>query len=83
MCGVIEGYVKNSTVFSTKRRGKMPIRKRHKTQYLGVYYVESFSKAHNKPEKVYYIRYRIAGKQYEKADQIKIKSFNKLKTEMT
>lgn len=40
----------------------MPIIKRVKTNYPGVYYIEGISKATGKPEKIYYIRYRLNGK---------------------
>ena len=43
----------------------MPILKRMKTNYPGVFYIEGTSPATGKPEKIYYIRYRKAGKMIE------------------
>ena len=43
----------------------MPIKKRYKTKYPGVYYVKGTSIATGKPEKIYYIRYRKNGKPIE------------------
>jgi integrase len=51
----------------------MPANKRIKTQYPGVYYVESKAVGSNKPEKIYYVMYRRnsklveekAGRQYQ------------------
>ena len=43
----------------------MPTRKRIKTQYPGVYYVESTAINSNKPDKIYYIIYRRDGKLIE------------------
>lgn len=43
----------------------MPALKRVKTNYPGVVYVEGVSPVTGKPERVYYIRYRRAGKQIE------------------
>jgi len=40
----------------------MPAQKRFKTRYAGVHYVESTAIGSNKPEKIYYIRYRKNGK---------------------
>jgi len=39
--------------------------KRHKTAYLGVYYIEGTHVATGKPEKIFYIRYRRDGKMVE------------------
>lgn len=45
----------------------MPRRKRVKTKYLGVYYVTGRSKVkYGKPERIYYIRYRRDGREFEK-----------------
>lgn len=43
----------------------MPAKKRIKTQYPGVYYVESTAIGANKPERIYYIMYRKNGKLIE------------------
>ena len=43
----------------------MPIFKRVKTKYPGVYYIKGISSVTGKPEKIYYIRYRRAGKMIE------------------
>ncbi len=43
----------------------MPAKKRIKTQYPGVYYVESMAIGSNKPERIYYIMYRRDGKLVE------------------
>lgn len=43
----------------------MPILKRIKTNYPGVFYIEGTSSATGKPEKIFYIRYRKAGKMIE------------------
>ena len=43
----------------------MPILKRNKTNYPGVFYIEGTSPATGKPEKIFYIRYRKAGKMIE------------------
>jgi integrase len=43
----------------------MPSLKRIKTNYPGVFYIEGTSPAKGKPEKIYYIRYRKAGKMIE------------------
>ena len=43
----------------------MPATKRFKTNYPGVYYIESTTGRTGKPERVYYIRYRKDGKQVE------------------
>lgn len=43
----------------------MPSLKRMKTNYPGVFYIEGTSPATGKPEKIYYIRYRKAGKMIE------------------
>jgi len=46
----------------------MPAQKRHKTKYPGVYYIMGKAIGTNKDEKIYYIMYRINGKQiHEKA----------------
>lgn len=45
----------------------MPVRKRIKTQYPGVYYVESTVAYSTKPDKIYYIMYRKEGKLIEKS----------------
>jgi len=42
----------------------MASKKRHKTKYAGVFYLESISAA-DKPERIYYIRYRKQGKAIE------------------
>lgn len=43
----------------------MPTRKRVKTKYPGVFYIESTSPATGKPEKIFYIQYRKNGKLVE------------------
>jgi len=43
----------------------MPVEKRYKTKYPGVYYVIGTAVATGKPEKIYYIRYRKDGKAIE------------------
>jgi integrase len=43
----------------------MPIMKRHKTKHPGVFYVEGTAVGTGKPEKIFYIRYRKAGKLIE------------------
>jgi integrase len=43
----------------------MPTLKRIKTNYPGVFYIEGTSSATGKPEKIFYIRYRKAGKMIE------------------
>jgi integrase len=43
----------------------MPILKRIKTNYPGVFYIEGTSTANGKPERIFYIRYRKAGKMIE------------------
>lgn len=43
----------------------MPTLKRIKTNYPGVFYIEGTSPATGKPEKIFYIRYRKAGKMIE------------------
>ena len=43
----------------------MPARKRFKTRYPGVYYVEGTSVGTAKPERIYYIRYRRDGREIE------------------
>lgn len=43
----------------------MPVKKRIKTNYPGVYYIETTAIGSNKPDKVYYIFYRKNGKQIE------------------
>jgi integrase len=43
----------------------MPSLKRRKTHYPGVFYIEGTSPATGKPEKIFYIRYRKAGKMIE------------------
>jgi integrase len=43
----------------------MPILKRNRTNYPGVVYIEGTSPATGKPEKIFYIRYRKAGKMIE------------------
>lgn len=43
----------------------MPILKRIKTNYPGVFFIEGTSLASGKPEKIFYIRYRKAGKMIE------------------
>jgi len=45
--------------------GPMPTKKRHKTNYLGVYYTEGRSSGIQKTERIYYIIYRKNGKQLE------------------
>ncbi len=39
--------------------------KRHKTKYAGVFYIQGTAAKGNRPEKIYYIRYRKAGKLVE------------------
>ena len=43
----------------------MPVLKREKTNYPGVFYIEGTSPATGKPERIFYIRYRKAGKMIE------------------
>lgn len=43
----------------------MPALKREKTNYPGVFYIEGTSPATGKPERIFYIRYRKAGKMIE------------------
>src|SRR4030043_52062 len=43
----------------------MPILKRKKTNYPGVFFIEGTSPATGRPEKIFYIRYRKAGKMIE------------------
>ncbi len=43
----------------------MPTKKRFKTKYAGVYYIESSKIASRKPERIYYIMYRKDGKLVE------------------
>ena len=43
----------------------MPVKKRIKTRYNGVYYVDGQAIGSNKAERVYYIRYRKKGKMIE------------------
>ena len=43
----------------------MPVQKRHKTKYLGVYYIIGSARGPNKKERIYYIVYRKAGKLIE------------------
>ena len=43
----------------------MPTLKRKKTNYPGVFYIDGTSPATGKPEKIFYIRYRKAGKMIE------------------
>jgi integrase len=43
----------------------MPVLKRIKTDYPGVFYIEGTAPATGKPEKIFYIRYRKAGKMIE------------------
>lgn len=43
----------------------MPSKKRHKTNYPGVYYIDGESKANGKKERIYYIYYRKNGRQIE------------------
>jgi hypothetical protein len=43
----------------------MPVQKRFKTNYPGVYYVKGTAIGTGKPEKIYYIRYRKRGKLIE------------------
>ena len=45
----------------------MPSRKRFRTRYPGVYFVKSYDKGTRKMERVYYVIYRVAGRQMEKA----------------
>src|SRR4030042_4233685 len=45
--------------------GAMPILKRNKTNYPGVFFIEGTSPATGRPEKIFYIRYRKAGKMIE------------------
>ena len=40
----------------------MPIQKRHKTKYAGVYFIEGKRIGTNKPEKIYYVTYRKNGR---------------------
>jgi integrase len=48
-----------------KRSKAMPSMKRHKTKYPGVFYVDGTDPATGKHERIYYIRYRQAGKLVE------------------
>ena len=50
---------------ATKKGAKMAKDKRYKTAYPGVYYVIKTEIGSNKPEKIFYIRYRKAGKPIE------------------
>ncbi len=43
----------------------MPKQQRHRTSYPGVYFIEGTSPATGKPERIYYIFYRVHGKQVE------------------
>ena len=43
----------------------MPSKKRHKTKYAGVYYINSNSGQTKKSEKIYYVMYRKNGKLVE------------------
>jgi len=43
----------------------MAIKKRHKTKYLGVFYIDTTSPATGDPDKTYYIRYKRDGKTVE------------------
>ena len=43
----------------------MPSFKRYSTPYVGVHYIQGKSAIHRKPEKIFYIRYRIDGKLIE------------------
>jgi integrase len=43
----------------------MPVLKRFKTNYPGVFFIQGTSPATGKPEKIFYIRYRKAGKMIE------------------
>ena len=43
----------------------MPTLKRKKTNYIGVFYIDGTSPTTGKPEKIFYIRYRKAGKMIE------------------
>jgi len=43
----------------------MPVQERHKTKYAGVYYIIGRMVGTNKPERIYYIRYRKDGKQID------------------
>ncbi|MBW2370269.1 MAG: site-specific integrase [Deltaproteobacteria bacterium] len=43
----------------------MPAQKRHKTKYLGVYYIMGTAVSTGKPEKIYYIDYRKDGKRIQ------------------
>jgi hypothetical protein len=43
----------------------MPGKKRLPTKYPGVYYIESSAVGDGRPEKIFYILYRKAGKQIE------------------
>jgi integrase len=46
----------------------MPVQKRHKTKYPGVYYIEGKAVGKNGKERIYYVMYRKKGKQiHEKA----------------
>jgi hypothetical protein len=46
----------------------MPVQKRNKTNYLGVYFIEGTTVAEKKEERIYYIMYRRDNKQvHEKA----------------
>ena len=43
----------------------MPPKKRFKTKYPGVYYIEGISVGSGKRERIYYIRYRRGGKEFD------------------
>jgi integrase len=43
----------------------MPAIKRHKTKYAGVYFIEGKAIGSGKPERIYYIRYRKGGKEFD------------------
>ena len=57
--------VGNKTVGLEKRGSAMPVMKRVKTDYVGVYYVRGHAVGTGKPEKIFYIAYRRNGKLIE------------------
>jgi len=48
----------SKTETSPWRWGTMPKKERFTTSYKGVYYVESVDPATNKPDRIYYIRFK-------------------------
>ena len=66
MMGIVILAIEAKNMLGRKnQRYQMPARKRIKTQYPGVYYVESTVAGSNKQDKIYYIMYRRNGKLVE------------------